>query len=312
MGSALSSDDRASSLAADSAMPERAVSEFLFCLPPLLLIALLFAPIATELFAAWRTDPNYSHGPLVPLACLAFAWMAYRSERGDEDENDAVTSWEALVGLFTTALALVVYFAAWFCGSPFFVVMALSGALLGVLATLGGFALTRRYAFAAGFLIFMAPWPAFWYQRLAITMQNFVSVISAHLLDATGVPVFRQGYLLHMPDYTMEVGAACSGLRQLTAVLALALALGYLSGRRWPFILIVAALAIPIAIASNCVRILVTGWILILAGRRWAEGVFHTLEGLACVAIAAVLTVGAVWLLGRFDDYWLARQEARV
>jgi hypothetical protein len=48
-----------------------------------------------------------------------------------------------------------------------------------------------------------------------------------------------------------------------------------------------------------------------LAGRRWAEGVFHTLEGLASVAVAALITVGVVWVLGQFDDSWTARREAR-
>ncbi|MCA9245654.1 MAG: exosortase/archaeosortase family protein [Planctomycetales bacterium] len=309
MRAAVSPDEHIPNSPRSETLRQRA-GDWLFWGLPLFFLAFLFLPLLSDLSAAWRNDPNYSHGPIVPLAALGFAWMAYRY-RSDEDADDDsyVDSWDVLLGFLLAVGALLAYLAAWFCGGAFFAIAALIIALLGVLTALGGRGLARRYGFATGFLIFMAPWPMVVYQRLAISMQNFVGTISSHLLDATGVPVFREGYLLHLPDYTMEIGAACSGLRQLTAVLALAMALGYLSGRNWPFIVIVGLLAIPIAVASNCVRVLATGWILMIAGRRWAEGVFHTLEGLASVAVAALITVGVVWLLGRIEDAWILRRE---
>ena len=100
----------------------------------------------------------------------------------------------------------------------------------------------------------------------------------------------------------MAVGQECSGLRQLGALLALALAVGYMSGRGRSYCWTLALASVPIAVAANCVRIVLTGAVLMLFGSQWGEGVFHALEGLATVAVAALLIVGFAWVLAAWND----------
>src|SRR5690606_19449647 len=94
---------------------------------------------------------------------------------------------------------------------------------------------------------------------------------------------------IHLPGYDMEVGAACSGLRQLAAIIALSLAVGQMSGRSRTYKWILGLLSVPIAVVASIIRVTLTGFILLWFGRKWAEGVYHTLEGLAIVGVAAAL-----------------------
>ena len=61
----------------------------------------------------------------------------------------------------------------------------------------------------------------------------------------------RVGYFIHLPNYTMEVGAACSGLRQLSAILALSLAIGHFSNRQRSYKVALALLSLPIAVVLS-------------------------------------------------------------
>jgi exosortase len=268
-----------------------------------LLAAAIFWPLFPELASVWNQDPNYSHGFLVPLASLAFAWLAWR-EKG-WPESSFVDRRTCADGFVQLVFGLVLHVAMRFTRNLFLDVVALVCVLRGLLLILGGREAGRSYSFSALFLIFMAPLPIHWYQPIAIRMQQLVSRISTFLLDAVGVPVYQEGYYIHLPGSTMEVAEACSGLRQLVAILALGVAIGHLSGRgRW-FSWTLGMVAIPIAVIANCVRVVLSGLILITFGREWGEGVFHTLEGLAIVGLSAFILVGVAWGLAKWDDRFI-------
>lgn len=251
-----------------------------------------------ELVDAWNIDPTYSHGFVVPIVSAAIAYWGWQRYQATSE----VSGREVLAGTVVVIAGTALHYFALFVGNLLFDVVGLILILRGGMLIWGGQSLREAVGFSATFLIFMAPLPVSWYQPIAIFMQQLVSVISAGLLDLCGVACYREGYLVHLPGYTMEVGEACSGLRQLTAVLALSAAIGYFSGRgmayRWGLVLF----SIPIAIVANCIRVVLTGFILLWFGKKWAEGVFHTLEGLVIVALAAALVLLAAWGLARLAD----------
>lgn len=268
--------------------------------PALALVGGFYGRTFRDLFEVWNNDPNYSHGPIVPLMCLGFAALAWKS-CGPPVRTQA-TRGAAALGTAEIVFGVVLHVAAWFRDVLLFDVLSMIFILRGLLLVLGGKEINRAYGFSALFSIFMAPLPIAWYQPLAIEMQHFVSVISATLLEMCGIPAYREGYFIHVPGYTMEVAEACSGLRQLTAVLALGVAIGHLSGRRAWFRWTLGLLSLPVAVGANCIRVTLSGAIMMLFGRKWAEGVFHTLEGLVIVALAAALIVGLAWALAKLDD----------
>lgn len=275
-----------------------------------LLLTIVLAIFWNSLVAlekVWSVDPSYSHGYLVPLAAIGFAVLAWR--RGRPELAAELSSREMIAGSAEILLGLVLHAVAFLMSLLLLDVIALICVLRGLLLLVGGRSVNAKFGFAALYLIFMAPLPAIWQQPLALGMQHFVSTISAAALEILGITAFRQGYIIQLTDYTIEVGDACSGLRQLTAIIALGIAVGeiYQSSTisRW----LLAFLALPVAVGANCFRVTMTGVIMVFFGPQWAEGVFHTLEGLAVTILAAGALMAIAWGLGRLDERWQSRVD---
>jgi exosortase len=101
------------------------------------------------------------------------------------------------------------------------------------------------------------------------------------------------------PQTVLEVADACSGLRSLVSLLALAVAMAFLT-QQGPIkrtVLIVSAL--PIAIATNMFRVIATGVLAQFYGAKAAEGFFHEFAGMAVFALAMVLLIAVSVLLKR-------------
>lgn len=266
----------------------------------LVAIIVLYWRTLFALQQVWEADPNYSHGYLVPLVSGFFAWRAY--QRYGPPQTDGVRSFDYTLGMFEILAGIGLHAVAWFINAPLLDVVALVGILHGLLVVMAGIDMARKYSCPVLYLLFMAPIPIIFYQPVAIFMQQFVSVTSVALLQLCGVSAFREGYIVHVPGYQMEVGQACSGLRQLTAFLALSVAAAHLSDRgrwyKWSLVL----LSVPTAVGANCIRVTGTGFIMMLFGEKWAKGVWHTLQGLAVFILGVGLFMIFSWVLMRVDD----------
>jgi len=85
------------------------------------------------------------------------------------------------------------------------------------------------------------------------------------------------------------VTEACSGLRSLTALIALSLLLGGLGLRTvWLRVLLVAT-AIPVALALNACRIFGTGFLVYFVDGRFGDGFLHVTQGWALFVPAFVI-----------------------
>src|SRR4029079_9251727 len=100
---------------------------------------------------------------------------------------------------------------------------------------------------------------------------------------------------------SMHVAQACSGMRQLTAFLAISTCAALLMNRpKWyPVVLLISA--IPIAMAINIVRVSATGLVMTYGDPAWTQGAMHTVEGLVMVALG----MGVLWCEIRVLDWML-------
>jgi exosortase len=105
------------------------------------------------------------------------------------------------------------------------------------------------------------------------------SKVAAILLPLAGVPVLREGNVIHLSSMRLEVAEACSGIRSLLSLTTLAIIYGYLVETRiWVRVLLAVA-SIPIAVAANSLRIVGTGLLVQYWDPDKAQGFFHTFSG---------------------------------
>jgi exosortase len=242
--------------------------------------------IVRDMVVNWWEDPNYSHGFLVPVFSGYLIWL----KRDELRSLRPRPNWGGFFVLLTGVAALILGVA----GAENFLMRSSAIVILGglVLFHLGTKAF-RSIAFALAFLIFMVPLPQIIFNAVAFPLQTLAAESATTVLDFLGIPVLRDGNVIHFSRISLGVSEACSGIRSLISLLALAVAWGHLS---LPGLAAQAALvttALPITIVANTSRIVITGLIAHRFGIQYAEGFFHSFSGwavflVACACLAAV------------------------
>jgi exosortase len=254
----------------------------------LLLVAGLYRGILHDMAYQWYEDPNYSHGFIVPLIAAYFVY-----EKRLDLLAVKVKPWWPGFALFLLGLLQMVI--GWL-GTEFFTMrISLVVTLSGMTLFFFGRRLFRLMLLPLAYLLFMIPLPYIVYDSIAFPLKLFVTRASIAFLKLVGVVVMREGNIIMLPLTTLEVADACSGIRSLISLLALAVAYAFFlkitPARR---VLLVAA-AIPIAISANAFRVIGTGLLAQYWGARAAEGFFHEFAGMAVfgVAIAFLIALGS-------------------
>ena len=169
--------------------------------------------------------------------------------------------------------------------------------LAGTLLFLCGWKMLRAVAFPLAYVVLMIPLPAIIFNQVTFPLQLVASRLSSGCLELVGVPVLREGNVLILPNYALEVVEACSGIRSLMSLIALAVAYGYLAERRlWSRIILV-GLMLPIAVASNVLRVVGAGVLTYFWGPQSAEGFFHFFQGWLIFVSAVMCLLLAHWAL---------------
>ena len=257
------------------------------------LLVLLYWPILQKLVSDWWDDPNYSHGFLVPVFSGYLIWqrrakLAALAPRG---------SWAT--GLPVLLLGLGVLVLGEVGAERFLAAGSLVVVLAGLVLLHLGPAVGRRLAFPLAYLGFAIPIPSIVFYAIAFPLQQLAAVNAAWTLDLLGVPVLLDGNVIQLSHITLGVTEACSGIRSLVSLLALAVAWGaFTFGRGWATTLL-AASAVPITVIANAGRVVATGLIGQYAGIEYATGFFHTLSGwmIFMIAFAGLLGVHALMRL---------------
>lgn len=257
----------------------------LYLIGVLLLLVTLYWEIVPAMVGQWQKDENYSHGFLVPLIAGYFFWQRWP----DLKEKTVQPSGLGLVVLVLGSLQLLI---AWLGSEYFTMRSSLIVLLAGMVLFLYGWQLLKGMALPLGYLFFMVPIPYIIYDMVAFPLKLFVTKVSVGFLKLAGVVVMREGNIIIFPATTLEVADACSGIRSLLSLLALAVAYAFFISlpARFRWLLILSA--VPIAVATNALRVIVTGFLAQWWGAKAAEGFFHEFAGLAVFALAMVLLVG--------------------
>jgi exosortase len=268
-------------------------------LPVLLSLCAAYWFVLASLAAQWADDPNYAHGFFViPMAAL-LAWRRRARWAATPARADAR-------GLLWLAPAAFLYLGGVLAAELFTVRVSFVLAVAGILYTLEGHSRFRVMRFPVLFLLAMVPLPYVFYYRLTFPLQLLSSRLAAGVLDAMGMPLVREGNIIHLEGYSLEVVTACSGLRSIMTLGTLALfmleflRLGPM--RRILFLL----LGIPIAVAANVGRLVLTAGIAALQGPDAAESFLHDLSGL----VVFVFGLAAIAAVGKGLE-WTARAPTR-
>ena len=180
--------------------------------------------------------------------------------------------------------------------------------MAGLIVFAYGLAQVRRWWLPATLLVLSVPLPAVVLSSLAFPLQLKASQLGAALLESRHVPVALAGNVIHLPGRSLFVTEACSGLRSLTALVALGVLIGGLWLRSpWLRVLLL-AITIPVAMLLNGVRIFLTGFLVYFVDPALGEGFMHYTEGWAIFGVAFLILGASAWVLTKAEALWRERR----
>jgi exosortase len=242
-------------------------------------------PVIPGLVAQWWNEPEYSHGFLIPLVSGALIW----SKR---DALRLATIAPGYWGLTLMAFAVLLYIAGIVGADLFLQRVSFVVMLAGIVLYIAGAEVLRIVLFPLAILVLMIPLPGIIFNAVAFPLQLFAAQVSSAVLEACGIPVFREGNVMHLAAASLDVEEACSGIRSLMSLTALTVIYTYLIHTSWIPRVILLAAVVPIAIMANVFRVTVTGLLAHYASLDTAMDVFHTAGGVPVFLIAAGLLLG--------------------
>jgi len=194
---------------------------------------------------------NDAHGKIVPLVVIGLLWWKRR-----ELLALPLKLWWPGFLILLAALALHVF--GYLIQQPYFSVVALVAGIFGLTGLAWGRAWLRHSLFPFWLFVFCVPLGERG-QIVTFPLQQLVSWLTEKCAHGLGIDVLRVGTQLFDPSgtYQYEVAAACSGIHSLAAIFLLATIYGCVAFRSLPKRILLMALAFPLAVLGNLLRMLV-------------------------------------------------------
>ncbi len=253
-------------------------------------------PTLRTMVDRWSSNPQYSHGFLVPVFAGVVLW-----HRRQLVPATAMPSWWGAPVLFA---GVIIRLGGAYGGVEAVDAFSLLPTLAGLcLLVGGGKALSWAWP-AIAFLWFMLPLPFVADTALAQPLQRLATISSTYLLQTMGFPALAEGNIIYLDDVKLGVTAACGGLGMMMTFFALSTAMAIVIERRLADKLVIVFSAVPIAVIANVIRITATGVV------HWSHGqeagnLLHDWAGWLMMPMA----LGMLWLELRYLDGLLVAAE---
>lgn len=263
----------------------------LLSLPNLLLaigLAVLVLPTMIQVAkVSWSTEQG-GHGPIVLVTGI---WLLWREIK---EASPAVRPGKLGLGLAMMAPLIAIFIIARITGVLEIEGFAMYGALIVGAYLLFGSQVLKTIWFPLVYLAFTLPPPDTVVAAVTQPIKIRISEWAVSLLHIAGYPVASSGVTIQIGQYQLLVAAACAGLNSIVTLGALCLFYVYLRHRtNFRAFVVVSLAAIPVAMFSNFVRVIVLVLVTYYLGEAAAQGFVHDFAGLLMFAVA-LLTIFAI------------------
>ena len=262
-------------------------------LPALMLLAAvlgMFWDTWSGLYHHLTSSEDYSHGLLILPVSFFLIWEKRK-------EILALTPTVDWRGLLVMAIAVGLFTVGELGAELFTTRASIITLFIGAVWWIYGYAVVRVIAFPLLLLYFMLPLPGFVHRNLTFPLQIIASSVSVEILNTLGFLAFREGNVIDMGFSQFQVVEACNGLRFILPLLCLGVIVAFYRPMiGWKRAVLV-AITVPLAVATNVVRIAGTGILAHYFGVDVAQGFFHDFSGWAVFMVCFALFVGIAGLL---------------
>ena len=215
---------------------------------------------------------DFSYCYIVPLL---FAYLIYT-------KKDVIRAQEirpSAAGLVVLFFSGFLYLAGKLGSMETLTYIAMWMALVGLSIAILGIRIVRAIAFPLLILAFIVPVPPFLSRLFTFKLKLLATTLSVKVMHLLGILAFQEGNIIDLGVTQLQVVDACSGLRYVIPLIIVGLLVGYLYHKTFWERILIAVATIPIAVASNALRIGITGVLAVHVSPQVSETFFHGFSG---------------------------------
>ena len=254
-------------------------------------LAFCYGTTLQMMVTQWLYNNMYHYAFLIPLVSLYMIWERREKFRGLDPKPHYVGGISLLLlGQFMLVAGTKGGLLAL---AELSFIVNLFGAVLLVLGT----RFFKLLFFPIAYLLFMIPAWEILTNQLHFPFQMFAVELGSKLLELVGIPTYHDGVYIQLPNVTLEVAEACSGMNYLIAVIAVVLPAAHLHLPGWRKQVILVVGAIGVAILANPLRVSIIGITSYYGLSDNLHGPFHVLQGMIVSAAGYVAIITGLWIL---------------
>jgi exosortase len=260
--------------------------------------ALAWHPLVST-FNLAASDEQYTQILLILPVSFAFAYLEWKLVR--DLVKPSANYGIGLLGAAGLIAGLSVSLAAHIAADIGLAILmfALVTAWIGGVVLCLGTKVSRRLLFPLCFLYWMVPFPAIVLNGVVRSLQEGSALSTKLLFALARVPVFEDGLHLTIPGLTVEIAKECSSIRSSLLLLVTTMVLAQLFLRSpWRKALVI-AVAVPLSVAKNGLRIFVIAMLGTRVDPGYLNGKFHHQGGIVFFLIALLVVFLLLKLLER-------------
>jgi exosortase len=258
------------------------------------LVILLYHPEISSMVNEWWTKHEYSHGFLIPFISGYIIWVKREVLRAQLVIPD-------IKGFFILLAGIALLITGYVSFEPFTRRFSLLITIFGLVYFLLGSGIFKILLFPVGYLVFMIPPPYILFKSTAVNLRLFSTKVTYDVINFLGIPILRQGANLDLPNISLVVADFCTGILSLMSIIAVAVLYAYLTQKKLLNRTILVFLSVPIAIAGNIFRLVITVCLAYFYGARALDSVIHQFHGTVNFLITLVLLIFAGNMISKVD-----------
>ena len=160
----------------------------------------------------------------------------------------------------------------------------------------------RKNSFALLFLLFMVPLPPVILNAVIGFLQRSSAEVVDFLFTTLGIPVFREGFIFSLSNFTIHVAEECSGIRSFISLMITALLAGHWFLRSGWTKLGLVGVIVPLAVFKNACRIVGLALLANYVDPTYiTNSALHRSGGIPLFLLSLLILFSLVWLLRRFE-----------
>jgi exosortase A len=236
--------------------------------------------------SVWLGSETYSYCLFILPICL---YLIYEKQA----QLVLVPLKPSLLLLIPLLLGQVVFLLSDLAGIGVLTHLSAYGSLVCIIGIVYGLNVLKFLMFPLGYLILSVPMG----EELVPALQNITADICIFLIELVGIPVYREGLYIYIPNGAFVVAEACSGIRFLISMVAIGTLYAYLYYQSIWRRLVFVALSFIIPIIANGIRAFGIIYVGHKTDMEHAVGVDHIVYGwlFFSIVLFLLMVIGKIW-----------------